>query len=63
MTKVQEILCPKALKPTYEVGVIEGDRFIRFHPCGVVSFNKNDVKEHYCGKCHRFIEEEYAYAK
>lgn len=24
--------------------------------CGMASFNRNDVKEKYCGHCHRFHE-------
>jgi hypothetical protein len=29
---------------------------ILFRPCGVRSFNANDVKEKYCARCHRFMD-------
>jgi hypothetical protein len=39
--------------------VISEDRTtIMFLPCGVISFNANDVRERYCGHCHRFMETE-----
>jgi hypothetical protein len=28
---------------------------IMFLPCGVISFDRNDVRERYCTKCRRFI--------
>ena len=28
---------------------------IMFLPCGVISFDSNDIREHYCARCHRFI--------
>jgi len=30
---------------------------IRCLICGFVSFNLNDVRERYCGHCHRFFED------
>lgn len=62
MTRKPNLPCPIAIKPSYELGVVREGRFIKFYPCEIISFNKNDVKEHYCARCHRFIEEEYAYA-
>ncbi len=28
---------------------------IRFEPCGVTSFNLNDVENRYCAVCHRWM--------
>lgn len=28
---------------------------ITFHPCGITSFNENDVAARYCAACHRFM--------
>ena len=28
---------------------------IMFMPCAAVSFNRNDVEQRYCARCHRFI--------
>lgn len=28
---------------------------IRFEPCGVTSFNPNDIAARYCAGCHRFM--------
>ena len=27
--------------------------------CGLVSYNANDIRERYCGHCHRFHDDEY----
>jgi ribosomal protein S27AE len=27
--------------------------------CGAVSYNSNDVRERYCGRCHRFVDDAY----
>ncbi len=32
-------------------------RAIRFLPCGVVSYHLEDVRNHYCARCHRFIDD------
>ena len=29
---------------------------ITFHPCGVTSFNRNDIEQRYCVVCHRFMD-------
>ena len=26
--------------------------------CGAKSFNPNDIAQHYCGRCHQFVEED-----
>jgi hypothetical protein len=31
-------------------------RSIRCHKCGMTSWNLNDVREKYCGHCHKFHE-------
>jgi hypothetical protein len=31
-------------------------RSILFRPCGVRSFNMNDVEQKYCARCHRFMD-------
>jgi hypothetical protein len=33
------------------------DGSILFEPCGVRSWNPNDVERRYCGRCHRFMDE------
>lgn len=40
---------------TYQI--IDGGMAIRFLPCGMVSHNANDVINHYCARCHRFIDD------
>lgn len=29
----------------------------RCRDCGFVSYNLNDVKQRYCGRCHKFMDE------
>lgn len=29
----------------------------RCKACGAVSFNRNDIKERYCGRCHQFADD------
>jgi ribosomal protein S27AE len=29
--------------------------------CGAVSFNPNDIRERYCGRCHRFADDSRSY--
>jgi len=36
--------------------VSEDGTSITCHTCGMTSFNQNDVKNRYCGKCHKFHE-------
>jgi ribosomal protein S27AE len=38
----------------------EGVLGIECGRCGAVSFNPNDVKQAFCGACHRFLEDEDA---
>lgn len=40
------------MTPTYEI--LEAGAAIRCHACGRVSHHPRDVKQRYCGHCHRF---------
>lgn len=42
------------MKPTY---VIVETRAIQCLVCGRVSYNPNDIRDKYCGFCHRFHED------
>jgi len=53
----------KSVKPTYEIipsnpvsGVFCTMRpeAIKCLVCGMVSYNKNDIEQKYCGNCHQF---------
>ena len=47
------IICaPKEI--SYTLG--SDGRSITFHPCGVTSFNRNDIEQRYCMVCHRFMD-------
>ncbi len=54
----RDLVHPKPCAPSqvssYEI--TPSRRSITFQPCGVTSYNRNDVEQHYCGLCHRFIE-------
>ena len=43
---------------TYEIITIETDKYtafaIRCLQCNMVSYNPNDIKHKYCGKCKQF---------
>ena len=42
---------------TYEILLDTGEgRAIRCNVCGMTSYNANDVRERYCGRCHVFHE-------
>jgi len=56
---------PKAEPPaektrkTYKIIPVEGahgDMAIKCLKCGMTSYNPNDVRHKYCGKCHEFHE-------
>jgi hypothetical protein len=49
--------CKAAPEHSYAIGLIVGQTFIRFQPCGVQSFNSKDIAYHYCGRCHRFLDD------
>ena len=34
------------------------EKFFECPICGIKSYNPNDIKERYCGKCHKFPYEE-----
>jgi len=44
--------------PSYRIA--DDRQSIRFLPCGTVSFNRHDVAHRYCGRCHRFIDDDTA---
>ena len=33
-----------------------GGQALKCLKCGMVSYNPNDVKQRYCGKCHEFLD-------
>ena len=37
---------------------IDGQQGIHCHHCDLTSWNPNDVKNRYCGACHRFLDDE-----
>lgn len=39
---------------TYALGTHEGQPFIRCLHCGMRSFHGDDIRELYCGRCHRY---------
>jgi hypothetical protein len=36
---------------------------IMFLPCGVVSFDHNDVRDRYCARCDRFITKSFEFER
>ncbi len=45
--------CADPTRSSYEIA--EDQESIRFLPCGIRSWNPNDVEHRYCGLCHRYI--------
>ena len=41
-------------KPTYELIASKGQKAIKCLICEMVSYNKNDIEQKYCGNCHQF---------
>lgn len=48
-------VCTSDVISDYEI--IEGGKAIRFKPCGVTSHNESDIRNYYCGHCHRFLND------
>lgn len=44
--------------PGFEVKTVLGSLSIRCKSCGAISFNAGDISQRYCGRCHRFHEED-----
>lgn len=42
---------------TYEISFLLGATFIKCLGCGAVSYNRSDVEQHYCGRCHIFRDD------
>lgn len=42
-------------QPLAQYRVAKDGSSITFYPCETTSHNRNDVKNRYCAKCHRFI--------
>lgn len=53
--KADWLFCNQDVVPDYEV--IEDGKAIRFYPCRIVSRNLHDIRNHYCARCHRFIDD------
>lgn len=51
--------CEVPTSSTSEVTQVDGVPAVRFHPCGVTSFNSKDIEYRYCALCHEFIPNEY----
>ena len=46
-----------ALTERYSFLHRKGNAGIKCHTCGLTSWNFNDVRERYCGKCHVFHDD------
>lgn len=48
-------------KKTYEIIISQGTqgtfKGIKCFTCGLTSWNEHDIKEKYCGNCHKFHED------
>jgi ribosomal protein S27AE len=42
--------------PDENQAVAEGSSFV-CPRCGAVSYNPHDIAEHYCGRCHVFVDD------
>lgn len=56
MTTSKENIGPTLKRHDY-ILLYDGKAILCRH-CGMISFNINDIKEKYCGNCHRFHKEE-----
>lgn len=50
-------ICPQCERGSaYSFGEDEGGHpYIHCHTCGLKSYNPNDIRERYCGNCHKFL--------
>lgn len=47
--------CTNDIVSDYEV--IEGGKAIKFSPCNIISHHPEDVRNYYCARCKRFMND------
>jgi hypothetical protein len=60
MSRARWQRCGDPSRSWYEIVVdADGAAAIRFHPCGVTSYHREDIRQRYCALCHSFVEKRY----